>query len=59
VENPKKLESVSPEGEVFAIPAKTEYAPELERLKKLTSAARAEGKEIRGRGHGRYRGRYR
>jgi UDP-N-acetyl-D-glucosamine dehydrogenase len=46
MENPKKLESISPEGEVFAIPSKDEYTPELERLKKLTDKARAEGKEI-------------
>jgi len=46
VENTKKLESISPEGEAFTIPAKAEYGPELERLKLLTDKARAEGKEI-------------
>lgn len=38
--------SVSPSGEKFAIPSREEYAPELERLEKLTAAARNEGKEI-------------
>ena len=38
--------SVSPSGEKFAIPGRDEYAPEMERLEKLASAARAEGKEI-------------
>jgi UDP-N-acetyl-D-glucosamine dehydrogenase len=46
METPKKMDSTSPEGEVFVIPAKTEYGPELERLKLLTNNARAEGKEI-------------
>ncbi|MBN1479766.1 nucleotide sugar dehydrogenase [candidate division KSB1 bacterium] len=46
MEKTKKLESKSPNGEVFAIPEKAEYAPELERLKRLTDKARAEGKEI-------------
>jgi UDP-N-acetyl-D-glucosamine dehydrogenase len=46
MEAPKQMNSVSPEGEVFPIPAKTEYAAELERLKRLSTAARAEGKEI-------------
>ncbi len=39
-------ESISPNGEVFTIPGKSDYAPELERLKRLTDTARASGKEI-------------
>ncbi|MBN1465682.1 nucleotide sugar dehydrogenase [candidate division KSB1 bacterium] len=46
MEKNKNLQSVSPSGEVFAIPTKDDYGPELERLKLLTEAARAEGKEI-------------
>ncbi len=38
--------SVSPSGEKFPIPHREEYAPEMQRLEKLTAAARAEGKEI-------------
>ena len=38
--------SVSPTGERFAIPGEADYAPELERVKGLVEAARAEGKEI-------------
>jgi len=38
--------SVSPSGEKFAIPEKSEYAAEMARLEKLVEQARAEGKEI-------------
>jgi nucleotide sugar dehydrogenase len=38
--------SVSPQGQKFAIPAKEDYAAEFDRIKSLTDAARAEGKEI-------------
>jgi len=38
--------SVSPAGEKFIIPAKEEYAAELQRIEKLVDAARAQGKEI-------------
>ena len=38
--------SISPQGEQFAIPAKEEYAAELERIRALADAARAEGKEV-------------
>ena len=38
--------SISPAGEQFPIPQENEYAPEMERLEKLTQAARDEGKEI-------------
>jgi len=38
--------SVAPNGEQFSIPHKDEYPPEMERLEKLASAARKEGKEI-------------
>ncbi|MBU1261133.1 MAG: GDP-mannose dehydrogenase [Planctomycetes bacterium] len=38
--------SASPFGEKFAIPERKEYAVELERVSKLTEAARKEGKEI-------------
>ena len=38
--------SVSPSGEKFPIPAKGEYAAELERVRALADKARAEGKEV-------------
>ena len=38
--------SISPGGEKFAIPQTEDYAAELDRIKALTDAARAEGKEI-------------
>jgi nucleotide sugar dehydrogenase len=38
--------SVSPAGEKFKIPAKSEYAKELERVRALVDEARADGKEI-------------
>jgi UDP-N-acetyl-D-glucosamine dehydrogenase len=38
--------SVSPAGEKFAIPDKSEYQSEFERLEALVNAARSEGKEI-------------
>ncbi len=38
--------SVSPAGEEFAIPKPEEYAGELERVKRLAEAARAEGREV-------------
>jgi len=38
--------SVAPDGEKFPIPQQAEYAEELRRLKGLTDAARAEGREI-------------
>ncbi|MFO8013508.1 MAG: UDP binding domain-containing protein [Phycisphaerae bacterium] len=38
--------SVSPAGEAFPIPDEAAQAPEMERLRDLTEAARAEGKEI-------------
>jgi UDP-N-acetyl-D-glucosamine dehydrogenase len=38
--------SVSPSGERFPIPSKTDYASEMSRLKELTDQARREGKEI-------------
>lgn len=46
MEKAKIQQSISPAGEAFAIPSPADYGPELERLKKLTDAARAEGKEI-------------
>src|SRR5271157_5102882 len=46
MENQKRTESISPEGESFPIPAQADYGPELERLKKLSDKARAEGKEV-------------
>jgi len=41
-----KQYSISPAGEKFAIPTKSEYAAEFKRLKDLTDRQRAEGKEI-------------
>jgi len=38
--------SVSPAGERFAIPDKKQYAKELQRIKRLVKAARADGQEI-------------
>jgi len=38
--------SISPAGEQFPLPRKEEYGPELDRLKALAAAARAEGKEV-------------
>jgi len=38
--------SVSPSGEMFALPQKGEYAAEMKRLEGLAAAARAEGKEV-------------
>jgi nucleotide sugar dehydrogenase len=38
--------SVSPSGERFPIPSKTDYASEMSRLKEITDQARREGKEI-------------
>jgi nucleotide sugar dehydrogenase len=38
--------SVSPSGERFPIPSKTDYASEMSHLKELTDQARREGKEI-------------
>ncbi|MBN1124130.1 MAG: hypothetical protein JXA82_03920 [Sedimentisphaerales bacterium] len=38
--------SISPAGEQFPIPQENEYAPEMDRLEKLTQSARSEGKEI-------------
>jgi nucleotide sugar dehydrogenase len=38
--------SVNPAGEKFAMPERSEYAAELERLKKLAQQARDEGKEV-------------
>ncbi len=38
--------SVSPQGEKFAIPAKEEYAAELERIERLVKQAREKGQEI-------------
>ncbi|MBN1788265.1 MAG: hypothetical protein JW806_07705 [Sedimentisphaerales bacterium] len=38
--------SISPSGEKFTIPEKSEYAAEMERVTKLADAARKEGKEI-------------
>jgi len=38
--------SVSPTGELFALPQKKEYAAEMKRLEGLARKARAEGKEI-------------
>ncbi|MBN1893132.1 nucleotide sugar dehydrogenase [bacterium] len=46
MERTGKPESVSPDGEIFPIPDKAEYAKELERLTALADKARAEGKEI-------------
>jgi UDP-N-acetyl-D-glucosamine dehydrogenase len=38
--------SVSPAGEQFTLPEKSQYAAEMKRLEKLVAAARKEGKEI-------------
>jgi nucleotide sugar dehydrogenase len=38
--------SISPEGEKFTIPDKKAYAAEMQRLKRLVSKARGDGKEI-------------
>ncbi len=38
--------SISPEGEKFKIPARSEYAAEYKRVEKLVKQARKEGKEI-------------
>ena len=38
--------SISPSGERFDIPAKADYAKEMERIESLVQAARAEGQEI-------------
>lgn len=46
MEKTKVLESVSPNGEIFTIPNRSDHGPEFERLKLLTNAAREEGKEI-------------
>jgi len=42
----KTVFSVSPAGEKFPIPAKEQYAPEMERLEGLAAAARDEGREV-------------
>lgn len=42
----EQVYSVSPSGEKFPIPSKSDYAAEMVRLKKLVDQARAEGKEI-------------
>jgi UDP-N-acetyl-D-glucosamine dehydrogenase len=42
----RKVYSVSPSGEQFAIPAKEDYQKEFESLEKLTAKAKNEGKEI-------------
>ena len=42
----KNKYSVSPDGEKYAIPEKKDYRQEFERVKALSDAARAEGKEI-------------
>ncbi|MFH1120624.1 MAG: UDP binding domain-containing protein [Bacteroidota bacterium] len=42
----EKTWSVSPSGEQFAVPAKSEYAAEKERIRLLVEKARTEGKEI-------------
>jgi nucleotide sugar dehydrogenase len=38
--------SISPTGEQFPLPKKDQYGPEMERIKGLAAAARAEGKEV-------------
>ena len=38
--------SVNPAGEKFTLPEKKDYAPEMERLTKLATAARSKGQEI-------------
>ncbi len=38
--------SVSPQGEKFKIPSRTEYAAEMDRLTALADAARTEGREV-------------
>lgn len=38
--------SISPQGEVFPLPTEDQYAPELERLRKLIETHRAQGHEI-------------
>ena len=38
--------SISPSGEKFPIPQKTDYQPEFDRLQKLAQSAKNEGKEI-------------
>lgn len=39
-------QSISPEGEVFALPAKDEYPGEMKRLQALADEARGEGREV-------------
>ena len=46
MENKEPKFSVSPSGEKFAIPEKTEYAKEFDRISKLVEKNRKEGKEI-------------
>lgn len=38
--------SASPAGDKFAIPEKSDYAAEFERLQQLVDAARGEGKRL-------------
>src|SRR5512142_2014288 len=38
--------SVSPSGQEFPLPAKSEYAAEMARVEKLAAAARAAGQEV-------------
>jgi UDP-N-acetyl-D-glucosamine dehydrogenase len=42
----KTIYSVNPAGEKFALPKDEDYAPEMERLVKLTQAARSKGQDI-------------
>ncbi len=42
----KTIYSVNPAGEKFALPKDEDYAPEMERLVKLTQTARSKGQEI-------------
>ena len=39
-------QSISPEGEVFALPTKDEYPAEMKRLQALADQARSEGREV-------------
>ena len=40
----KQIESISPEGEKFAIPSQEDYAREFERISRLADEQRAQGR---------------
>jgi UDP-N-acetyl-D-glucosamine dehydrogenase len=44
--NTETANSISPSGEIFPLPTAADYPGELERMRELAEAARAEGKEV-------------